>query len=220
MNRNDWNGLKRFVTVAMDVVLFNASILLAFVWKFGHMIPERNFVTYEQSAVVISLLFLLVNFLLGAYIYYNRRVSDILFITVLGQILTILGITIISFIGRYFAFPRSVLIYSFITSVVILGVWRVLIFYLYLHFTNDRRVAVVAHSEELPAVVQNFDSSKNNKHKITHVITAHFVDNVKQILEDVDIVYITKGISDADRRQIVDLAIKKEKEIFVPLIIY
>lgn len=216
MNRNDWNGLKRFVTVAMDVVLFNASILLAFVWKFGHMIPERNFVTYEQSAVVISLLFLLVNFLLGAYIYYNRRVSDILFITVLGQILTILGITIISFIGRYFAFPRSVLIYSFITSVVILGVWRVLIFYLYLHFTNDRRVAVVAHSEELPAVVQNFDSNKNNKHKITHVITAHFVDNVKQILEDVDIVYITKGISDADRRQIVDLAIKKEKEIFVP----
>lgn len=216
MNKNGWNGLKRFLTILGDIALYNISIRLAFYWKFGQLIPERNLVTYEQSALLISVVFLLINFLLGAYVFYNRRISDIIFITVLGQLLTTLGITIISFMGRYFAFPRSVIGYSFVLGVVILGIWRIIVYYLYLHFTDNRKVAVVAYAEELPAILDNFSSNKNNKHKIAYAITDHFLDNVEKTINDVDIFYITQDISDEDRRAITDLAIKNGKGIFVP----
>lgn len=214
--RKSWNGLRRLITIAGDVVLFNISVLVAFYLRFGTAIPVRNFETFERSGIYISLLFLVVNFLLGAYVYYNRRVSDIIFITVLGQMMTILGLTMITFIGRLFAFPRSVLALSFLSSVLILGVWRVFVFYMYLHFTDDQHVAVVSPESELPAVIQNFNSVKNNKHRVTYVITNHFVENVEDIMDKVDIFYLTKGVGDDVRRAIIDSVLKHGKHIMLP----
>ncbi|MCI1941805.1 MAG: sugar transferase [Lactobacillus sp.] len=214
----DWGGIRRLSTIVVDVVLFNASIWLAFYIRFDHVIPERNFYTYEKSAIYISLLFLVVNFLLGAYVYYNRRISDVVFVTVLGQFITTLGLTMITFIGRLFAFPRSVLAYSFLISIVLLCIWRVLVFYLYIRLTPDKRVTVVSYREELPAVIQNFASNKNNKHRVTTVITDHFVQNAQKVIDSdqVDIFYLTKSLSDDDRRTIVDMAIKKDKHLLLP----
>lgn len=211
-----WNGLRRLATIVGDVLLFNVSVMIAFYLRFGSAIPPRNFETYERSAIYISLLFMLVNFLLGAYVYYNRRVSDIIFITVLGQLMTILGLTMITFIGRLFAFPRSVLALSFLTSVLILTLWRVFIFYMYLRFTDDQHVAIVAPVGELPAVIRNFNSTKNNKHRVTYVITNHYVHNVSDIMDKVDIFYLTKGIGDSDRREIIDEILKHGKHIMLP----
>ncbi|WP_125581644.1 sugar transferase [Lacticaseibacillus suibinensis] len=213
--RATWSGMKRFATIIGDVIIFNCSVLLAFYIKFGKGIPAINFYAYEKSALYITLLFLIVNFLLGVYVYYNRRVSDIIFTTILGQLLTIAGLIMISFIGRLFAFPRSVLALSFVVSVLFLGVWRVFIFYMYLRFTPNQRVAVLASDEELPAIVQNFNSNKNNKHKIAYVITNHFIENARDIMADVDIFYLTKSLSDSNRRSIIDMVLKNEKQIML-----
>ncbi|WP_203634136.1 sugar transferase [Lacticaseibacillus suibinensis] len=210
-----WGGLKRLGTMIVDVVLFNCSVLFAFYLRFGHTIPERNFYTYEKSAIYITILFMLVNSLLGVYIYYNRRVSDILFTTVLGQLLTIFGLTMITFIGRLFAFPRSVLGLSFLISVVVLAIWRVFVFYMYLRLTPNQRVTVFSAEADLPAIVQNFNSTKNNKHKVVSVVTGHFVANAQKILSDADIFYLTKSLSDADRRAVIDIALKNEKQIML-----
>lgn len=210
-----WSGLKRYATMLGDVLLFNVSVLLAFYLRFGRAIPEVNFYTYEKSAIYITIFFLLVNYLLGVYVYYNRRVSDVLFVTVLGQLLTIFGLIMITFIGRWFAFPRLVLVYSFLISVIVLGVWRVLVFYMYLRLTPNQHVAVFSTEDELPAIVQNFNSSKNNKHKVTFVVTDHFLRNATKLLSQVDIFYLTKSLSDENRRAIVDLALKNEKQIML-----
>jgi exopolysaccharide biosynthesis polyprenyl glycosylphosphotransferase len=212
----EWIGLRRYATIIGDVVLFNLSVLLAFYLRFGSVVPDRNFYTYQHSAIAISIVFLVVNFLLGVYIFYNRRVSDIIFNTILGQFITILALTMITFMGRLFAFPRSVLAYSFVISIVVLGIWRVIIYYMYIHFTNSRRVAVLSYEDELPAIIENFDSAKNNKHKVTHVITGNFIENAKKVLPEVDIFYLTTSLSDDERRAIVDLVIKQGKEVLLP----
>lgn len=212
----DWGGIKRLLTIVGDVALYNFSVWISFYLRFGREVPARNFYTYEKSAVLISILFLLVNFLLGAYVYYNRRISDVVFVTVLGQILTTLGLIMITFMGRLFAFPRSVLALSFLISVVVLSVWRVLVFFMYLRLTPDKHVAVVSYRDELPAIIQNFASNKNNKHRVTVVITDNFIENARKALPDVDIYYLTKSLGDADRRAIIDLAIKNGKHLLLP----
>lgn len=211
-----WSGLKRYVTIIGDVIIFNVSVLIAFYLRFGRTIPFRNFYTYQKSAIWLTVVFLLINFLLGAYVYYNRRVSDILFVTFLGQALTIIGLIMITFLGRLFAFPRSVLLLSFVVSVITLSIYRVFVFYMYLKLTPSQQVAVVSHEQDLPSVIQNFSSSKNNKHKVKFVITNHFVENVKKTLKDADVFYLTKDISDSDRREIVDLVLKANKHLMFP----
>lgn len=212
----EWIGLRRYATIVVDVVLFNLSVLLAFWVRFGRIVPDRNFYTFQKSWLAISIVFLIVNFLLGVYIYYNRRISDIIFNTILGQFITILALMMITFMGRLFAFPRSVLGYSFVISVVVLAIWRVIVYYIYIKFTNSRAVAVLASEDELPAIIENFDSAKNNKHKVTHVITDHFVENAAKVMNDVDIFYLTDSLSDDERRAITDLVIKAEKEVLLP----
>lgn len=214
--KTDWSGVRRWLTIIVDVALFNFSMWFSFYVRFWPQIPDRNFYTYERSAVYISALSLLVNFLIGVYVYYNRRISDIVFNTVLGQGVTVLGLTMITFIGRWFAFPRTILAISFLVSVVVLAVYRVAVYYLYVHFTADKHVAVVSYKEELPSILENFDSAKNNKHKVTYVITDHFVENTKKILDKVDIFYLTTSLSDDQRRTIIDMVIKREKHIMLP----
>ncbi|WP_338217633.1 sugar transferase [Lacticaseibacillus salsurivasis] len=214
--REQWSGVKRLSTIIIDLALFHLSILLSYYFRFGITIPQVNFYTYEHSAIYLSLVFLLVNYLLGVYVYYNRRISDVVFLTFLGQFLTILGLMVITFMGRLFAFPRSVLLLSLVISVLILSVWRTVVYYLYILLTPDNSVAVVSLEDELPAVIQNFSSSKNNKHRVTHVITAHYLENVLRVIDEVDIFYITDSIPDDARRAIVDVVIKHNKHLMLP----
>jgi exopolysaccharide biosynthesis polyprenyl glycosylphosphotransferase len=109
-----------------------------------------------------------------------------------------------------------VLGYSFVISIIVLAIWRVIVYYIYIKFTNSRAVAVLASEDELPAIIENFDSAKNNKHKVTHVITDHFVENAAKVMNDVDIFYLTDSLSDDERRAITDLVIKAEKEVLLP----
>ncbi|MBU5585293.1 sugar transferase, partial [Enterococcus sp. S181_ASV_20] len=71
---------------------------------------------------------IILNVLLGTYVFYNRIVSDIVFVTVIGQFLMALGIMIITFAGRWFAFPRTVILISFLLGTVLLIIYRAIIY--------------------------------------------------------------------------------------------
>ncbi|MEO2765847.1 sugar transferase, partial [Lacticaseibacillus paracasei] len=81
---------------------------------------------------------------------------------------------------------------------------------------SNYKVAVLSYEHELPAVLENFNSAKNNKHKVTYVVSDHFVENAKAIIDKVDIFYLTKGLPDETRREIIDIIIKHEKTILLP----
>ena len=127
-------------------------------------IPERNYVSYEESAIYLSVFFIILNLLLGTYIFYNRIVGDIIFVTTIGQILMSLTIMMVSFAGRWFAFPRSVLLYSFISSIVLLSLWRIIVYLTYVRFSDEKKIAIVGDEKKVLEALGNFSSNKNQKH--------------------------------------------------------
>ncbi len=213
--KSEWSNAKRIATIIMDVLFFNLSIYLGFVIKFGWAIPKFNFTAYEHSAIYISFFFVLLNLLLGSYIFYNRTISDIIFVTVIGQILTILSIMIITFAGRWFTFPRSVLGYSFVAGVVILSVWRIFVYYLYLKVSAEKRVVIVGEKEKVVSAVRNFLSRKNNKHKVTSVIISNYYENLKSVIENVEVVYLSNSIEESEKKKLYQLVVKNNKKIFL-----
>lgn len=211
-----WSSLRRIIIVLFDVFVMNFAIYASFFIKFKGMIPERNFVAFEESSIYISLAFILLNILLGTYVFYNRIVSDIVFTTVIGQFIMTLAIMMITFFGRWFSFPRSVLFISFVLSIVFLSLYRILVYKLYLRLSDTKRVAIVGQEEKVASAVRNFDSHKNNRHKAVCAIVGNYYENVEKILPEVDIVYIASEIEEKDKLAIYELVTKNEKKLFLP----
>lgn len=214
-SKSSWNNTKRILIILVDVVLFNFSILIGFWIKFGMNIPERNYVSYEESAIYLSVFFIILNLLLGTYIFYNRIVGDIIFVTIIGQILMSLTIMMVSFAGRWFAFPRSVLLYSFISSLVLLSLWRIIVYLTYIRFSDEKKIAIVGDEKKVLEALGNFSSNKNQKHKVSYAITNHYAENVAKILADVDIVYLSGRIEESEKSNIYDMVIREGKKLFL-----
>lgn len=53
--KSEWSNARRIVIILADVLLYNLSIILGFMVKFGREIPSFNFVAYEKSAIYISI---------------------------------------------------------------------------------------------------------------------------------------------------------------------
>ncbi|MBO1308230.1 sugar transferase [Enterococcus sp. 669A] len=216
MNKSgEWGTTRRLFIIVLDVLVYNLSIYASFWLKFGGEIPLRNFQTFENSAVFISIFFILLNMLLGTYIFYNRISSDIIFVTVIGQILMSLGIMIITFAGRWFAFPRSVILYSFFVGVVLLSVYRLFVYKLYMKLGSDKKVVIIGHEKDVAPAVQNFSTHKNNKHKVSAVIIGNCYKNLSELIDEIDIVYLASKLEEEEKIKIYQLVTKKEKKLFL-----
>lgn len=216
MNKSgEWGTARRMFIIMLDVLVYNLSIYASFWFKFGGEIPLRNFQTFESSAVFISISFILLNMLLGTYIFYNRISSDIIFVTVIGQILMSLGIMIITFAGRWFAFPRSVIFYSFLIGVLLLSIYRITVYKLYMKLGSDKKVVIIGHEKDVAPAVQNFSTHKNNKHKVSAVIIGNCYENLVKLIDETDIVYLASKLEEAEKIKIYQLVTQKDKKLFL-----
>ncbi|MGM0239191.1 undecaprenyl-phosphate galactosephosphotransferase [Enterococcus sp. AZ103] len=215
MNNNEWGGARRAIIILFDVICFNFSIYLSFLIKFHGNIPARNFESFQNSAIFISLFFIALNILLGSYVFYNRIISDIVFVTVIGQFLMSLGIMIITFAGRWFAFPRSVILWSFLIGTILLIIYRIIVYRIYLKLSKNKQVLIIGFEKDVAPAVQNFNSQKNNKHKVYGIVVDHFFDHLKELIDNVDIVYLASEINESEKINIYQLVTKKEKKLFL-----
>lgn len=214
--KNQWNSARRFLIIIVDVLVLNFAMFASFWLKFSGKIPERNFTAFSESWIYISLGFVLLNLLLGTYVFYNRSKSDIIFTTVIGQILITLLTMIITFFGRWFAFPRLVLFISFFISVILLSLYRIAVYQMYLRFSPVKKVAIVGSKEKVASAIRNFDSEKNNRHKVVCGIISNYTEHVTKIIDDVDIVYLANEIAEKEKLAIYELVTRKEKKLFLP----
>ncbi|MEO1773008.1 sugar transferase [Candidatus Enterococcus ferrettii] len=216
MNKSgEWGMARRVFIIVLDVLVYNLSIYASFWFKFGGEIPLRNFQTFENSAVFISMFFILLNMLLGTYIFYNRISSDIIFVTVIGQILMSLIIMIITFAGRWFAFPRSVIFYSFLIGIILLSIYRIAVYKLYMRLGSDKKVVIIGQEKDVAPAVQNFSTHKNNKHKVSAVIIGNCYENLVKLIDETDIVYLASKLEEAEKIKIYQLVTRKDKKLFL-----
>ncbi|AZP92416.1 sugar transferase [Enterococcus mundtii] len=216
MNKNgEWNAARRIFIIMLDVLVYNAAIYISFLLKFQGEIPARNFETFQHSAVFISIIFIVLNILLGAYVFYNRMISDIIFVTVIGQVLMSLGVMVVTFAGRWFAFPRAVILLSLVVGTVLLSLYRILVYKLYLKVSRDKKVVIVGLEKDVAPAIQNFQSKKNNKHKVEAVVIDNYYENIKKMIDTIDIVYLSSHIEENEKIKIYQLITKKEKKLFL-----
>ncbi|MBP1043670.1 sugar transferase [Vagococcus sp. BWB3-3] len=210
-----WSKTKKLMTIAGDLLFFNLAILASFHLKFGPTIPKYNFSSYQGSALWIGILFVIMNLFFSVYVFYNKSVSDIIIITIISQIAITAVMMMVTFAGRWFSFPRSVLLINIVVGILFLSLWRLLIFTLYLKASGEKRIMILGSMEDVLVAVTNFEESKNNKHKVTTVVFSEFVENAKKYADEIDIFYLTNNISEAEKIKLAEFVVKQDKKLFV-----
>lgn len=206
---------KKVIIGIIEVVLYHFSIYLSFYFRYEGNIPFFNYIAYESARTYVLAAFILLNIVFGIYIYYNKSTMDLLFITTIIQLILTVMVMAMTFYGRWFSFPRSVIAISFILSTIVLFIFRILVFKLYEKIAGTKKVMVVGREGHLKDTVYNFENSKNRRHKVTALVLDNYYNNIVKYLDTIDIVYLTSDIEHSERLKIYDLLIRKNKSIFV-----
>jgi exopolysaccharide biosynthesis polyprenyl glycosylphosphotransferase len=146
---------------------------------------------------------------------YNKQKTDFIYLTIIIQFF--MGILIMSttFFGRWFTFPRTIVVISFLISSILLTIWRIIVFQLYVKLDGTKKVMVVGNEINCKRALFNFNQSKNNRHVMTHVVLHNYFHNIEKNIDDVDIVYVTENVAEDERTKIYELVIRKNKQLFL-----
>ncbi|MFV5784576.1 sugar transferase, partial [Pediococcus acidilactici] len=77
--------------------------------------------------------------------------------------------------------------------------------------SRDKKVLIVGLEKDVAPAIQNFQSKKNNKHKVEAVVIDNYYENTKKLIDDIDIVYLASKIPEDEKINIYQLVTKKEK---------
>lgn len=206
---------KKIIIASVDLFLYHISFVLSFLFRYEWSIPERNYSAYASASIYIFIVFILLNILFGLYILYNKQIMDFIYLTIITQFLMGLIIMAMTFFGRWFTFPRTIILISFVVSSVILIFWRIIVFKLYEKIDGTKKVMVVGSEKACTKAIMNFENSKNKRHKITKMVTGNFYDNIVNHMDQVDIVYIAERVKEREKIRIYDYLIRHDKKLFL-----
>ncbi len=213
--KKDWNKLLKIAVVLLGGLVSLATIYLSYFIKFSGDIPARNLSAFQGNFIWIFLGFIVINMLFGTYIFYNKNLTDLFYLTMLSQIVLSAYMMALSYAGGWLTFPRSVIILNFFIGLICMFTFNVLIFKTYQRLRGQKKILIIGPENRVLEAVKNFDLMKNRRHEVTHVILSDYFDNMKALIDSVDIVYATGYIEEKERLKIYEYLMQNNKKLFI-----
>ncbi|OFK59550.1 UDP-phosphate galactose phosphotransferase [Globicatella sp. HMSC072A10] len=214
-SRYEWNTLIKFGAVTVGSLVSLIAIYISFYIKFMGNIPARNFLAFESSYPWIIIGFIIINILFGTYIFYNKSKIDILFFTILSQMMLTVYLMALTYAGSWLTFPRSVVLWNLLIGSIVMFLYNYSVYLLYHKLRGQKRILIVGKNERVLEAVHNFDLMDSPRHKVTHVALSNYYQNVKRFADEVDIVYVTGHIDEKERLKIYEYLMKENKQLFI-----
>ena len=213
-NSGGFNRTIKFAIGLFDILIYHISFLITFYIRYGER-PVFNYSAYQNAFPYIVIAFILINIFSGIYVLYNKKFIDMLSITIISQIMMSVIIMAMTFFGRWFAFPRTIIGINLIVSIVLLIIWRAGILELYTRISGTSRVMILGSENKCKEAVLNFDSSGTRQYKVSTVVFADYFENIKENINEIDVFYILDFNSLDEEQEILTYLTQKNKRIFL-----
>lgn len=203
------------ILVVIECLVYHLAFVVSFLVRYQWRIPTFNYNEYQNSVIYIMIAFVGFNILLGIYEYYNKKLLDLLSLTIIIQFIMSIMIMAMTYIGRWFAFPRTIIFISFLISSVFLFLSRTISFKVYRHLSSSEPIMIVGDEKSCLRVVQNFISADSDRYDIKCLVMDNFYENIVAHSDEVDIVYLADNFCDEDRLKILNYLVQEDKQIFM-----
>lgn len=152
--------MNKLSVALIDLLLLHLGYILTFLIRYQGTIPAANFPAYLNVAPWLSLAAVVWFQLYGLYDVPKKRWNEIFYSVFCVTLLIAVSVVFLSFIGRQFAFPRTVIAISPFIHLLLFGYWR------YYHWRLMRRRSGVTKI----IVVGNQDEAQRFSGKIIHTL--------------------------------------------------
>lgn len=211
----DFNRTLKLTISSVDIFLYHVSFILSFFIRYNGERPNFNYSAYQSSIIYIMLMFFFINIFSGIYILYNKRFIDVISTTLISQFIMSVLVMAMTFFGRWFAFPRTIVVISFIISSIVLIIWRIIVLELYIKHSGTSKVMILGDIENVKDAVKNFKTSGSRQYNVEIVAFNRFLENIKSNINRVDVFYIIDSHSIDEEREIISYLTLNKKRIFL-----
>lgn len=210
-----FNRTIKFGIGIADIILYHLSFIITFLIRYGGERPVFNYSAYQSALPYIMIAFVLINIFSGIYVLYNKRFIDIFSITLISQIMMAVTIMAMTFFGRWFAFPRTIIFLNLIISTTVLFVWRAIVLELYYKNSGTSRVMVIGPKEQCLEAVHNFKISQNRQYQMVSATTDNYFENIKENIDNIDVFYFLEFDSLEEEKEILSYLTYRDKRVFL-----
>lgn len=211
-----FNRTLKFAVAVADIILYHLSFILTFLIRYSGERPTFNYSAYQSALPYIIIAFVLINTFSGIYTLYNKRFIDMFSTTLISQIMMSVIIMAMTFFGRWFAFPRTIIFLSLIISTLVLSIWRVIILELYFKNSGTSRVMIIGVKNQCREAVQNFKSSETRQYRVVSVAVDNYFENIKGNIDEIEVFYFLDFNSLEEQKEILSYLTYHQKRIFLP----
>ncbi|SHE87787.1 exopolysaccharide biosynthesis polyprenyl glycosylphosphotransferase [Atopostipes suicloacalis DSM 15692] len=204
------------VTVGVvDILIYHLSFVISFLIRYKGTIPTFNYSAYQSVLPYIMIAFLIINIFSGIYILYNKKFVDMFSISLISQVMMSFFIMAMTFFGRWFAFPRTIVFINLIVSTLLLTLWRFIILEFYLKKSGTSRVMIVGSMDSCREAVRNFKSSKTRQYKVTSVAFNNYYENIVNNIDNIDVFYLLDFHSIEEENKMLSYLTVNNKRVFL-----
>ena len=214
-NTGGYNRTFKFGVGIADLLIYHLSFILTFLIRYMGDRPIFKYSAYLSALPYILIAFILINIFSGIYTLYNKRFIDMFSTTLISQIMMSVIVTAMTFYGRWFAFPRTIIFLNLFTSTILLVIWRSIVLEMYIKNSGTSKVMILGQEKSCAQAVANFKSSQSRQYKITTVAFDNYMKNVKQNIDNIDVFYFLDFQSLVQQKEILSYLTLNEKRVFL-----
>ena len=150
------------VSFILDIILVNLAELCGFLTRFGMPLPENEIIHYRSLWFLMTLIRI---WALYSNKVYDRRVRSFLSLSssiIQASVISTVFIVAITFFNRTLAYPRLVILFSLIYTVLFLLIKHYLFWKFILVVKNRKRVLIIGATETGKRLINESQMFKHN----------------------------------------------------------
>ncbi|WP_026884434.1 sugar transferase [Clostridium akagii] len=208
------NNLYELLLTIIDVLLVVSSIYLSYIIEFHRWYPPKhNFDPFIKMIPFIIIIYLIFMYTYGLSDLIKQSVGEIVYSVFLTIILLSIFTMAMTFFFRGLGYPRGVVVYSSIIQVVILSMWKTLIWKVKRNLYGKKDVIIIGDSN-VEHVAKKIIMKQSDLYNIKYICGSSYKD-VDRLIGEVDIVILCDDVTSELKDYILDKCLVEQKSVLI-----
>lgn len=197
----------------IDLCIILFSIYMAFMIKFNFNPPSFNYQPFVNIIPWIAVIYLLYMYVFGSGNIVKQSFGEIIYSIIMTVIVLTLAIVFLTFFNRGFAYPRTVIICSAVFQLVLLSLWRTVVWKLRIkvHGIKD---SIVIGNDSADYISKKIILKQKKLYRIKYICSPESP-RLMKYLEDVEVVFLCNDIDFNIKDMVVDYSLTNRKSIYL-----
>lgn len=209
--------IRLFLLASFDVFLLNLCYVISFVSRFEFDVPFRNVKPYLALFPWISMFCLIAFYMFDLYSNWKRKSLHHLLYTIFLSLLLVMVLTMsLTYMGKGFSFPRSVILFATFLQIIVLGLSRWLMWQIDRKKHGSKKVLIIGDTiENGLSLAEKCMNHSKGWFVIQGFLPAHSKRLLHKKMAEVDVVLLGASLNREEKAEIISLCVKHEKEVLV-----